>query len=344
MTGLKYVFPTSKFASHVWYIDYKRPDCGLADDCAYNLTSIGEAASWVRSLLEHERAAPAIGGDAARVFLAGFSEGAQLTAYMQIANLDYALGGVVVMDGYPLPPLCDMPGRAPAAAKANATYYGSDMRWMIWHGDDDPIFPVNLTMNAYTGVFDALGASSTLKVFHEEPGMTHTVIQPEFARMVQFIREGQDTADVLPAAVDGAKVPLTLLSPDSAEAGARCMDGSPGGYYLARNASSTAWVLELEGGGECASKKLCDARRGSALFSSKHFRPSVTMGFLNADSEDNPRLRTFNRVFLPYCSQDLWTGQRGADANNASFGYYFAREQLSNALRLHSSSGLGFSF
>ena len=34
-------------------------------------------------------------------------QGAQLTSYMQIAKLDYALGGCVVMDGYPLPPLCD---------------------------------------------------------------------------------------------------------------------------------------------------------------------------------------------------------------------------------------------
>ena len=146
----------------------------------------------MRALLEHERAAAPIGGDAAKVFLAGFSEGAQLTAYMQIANLDYALGGAIVMDGFPLPPLCDMPGKPSAAAQRNATYFGPDMRWMIYHGDADPIFPVNLTVDAYRGIFAALGASATLKVLHTEPGMTHTLIRPEFDLMLEFIRGGND--------------------------------------------------------------------------------------------------------------------------------------------------------
>ena len=51
---------------------------------------------------------------------------------MQLAKLDYALAGVVVMDGFPLPPLNDMVGADHDAAKANATYYGQDMNWMIW--------------------------------------------------------------------------------------------------------------------------------------------------------------------------------------------------------------------
>ena len=75
------------------------------------------------------------------MFLAGFSEGAQLTAYMQLAKLTYALGATIVMDGFPLPPLVDMRGGSRAAARKNASYYGADMRWMIWHGEADPIFP-----------------------------------------------------------------------------------------------------------------------------------------------------------------------------------------------------------
>ena len=51
---------------------------------------------------------------------------------------------------------------APVAAKKNATYYGQDMNWMIWHGDADPIFPVNYTMNAYHHIFDILGVRSTV--------------------------------------------------------------------------------------------------------------------------------------------------------------------------------------
>ena len=121
-------------------------------------------------------------------------------------------------------------------------------------------------------------------------------------------------------------VPLTLLDP-AAHPLARCMDGSPGGFYLARNASSDQWVVELQGGGECATRENCDARRGSALASSKHFPATVQMRFLSVDDPRNLYLRTWNRVLLPYCSQDLWTGQR-ANATDATFGYYFAGHHI----------------
>lgn len=182
-SGIKYVFPTSP--NHLWYISFKN-GCGLVGDCAYNMSSIHESADRVATLLEHEKAL--VGGDSSNMYLAGFSEGAQLTSYMQLAKLDYALGGTIVMDGYPLPPLCDMPGATPEAAKKNATYTGQDMNWMIYHGEADPIFPVDDTMEAYHDIFDVLGINSTLKVDHVEPGMSHTLIQKEFTTMVDFIR------------------------------------------------------------------------------------------------------------------------------------------------------------
>ena len=185
LTGLKYVFPTSP--SHLWYISFKN-GCGLLDDCAYNLSSITESAGRVAALIDHER--QLLGGDGSKIYLAGFSQGAQMTGYVQLCQLDFALGGTVVMDGFPLPPLENMPGAPPAAAKANASYYGSDMRWMIWHGDADPIFPVNMTMNTWDGIFAALDATSTLKIEHTEPGMTHTVIEKEFTQLVEFVRAG----------------------------------------------------------------------------------------------------------------------------------------------------------
>jgi predicted esterase len=186
LSGLKYVFPTSAIASHVWFNTYKLPGCGLDDDCAYDIPSIQQSASNVAALIEHEKGL--VGGDASRVYLAGFSEGAQLTGYMQIAKLDFALGGTIIMDGFPLPPLFDMPGHAPAEAKKNATYYGSDMKWMIWHGEDDPIFPCNFTVGYWNNILKTLGASATLKVEHTEPGMSHTLIKDEFDELIAFVR------------------------------------------------------------------------------------------------------------------------------------------------------------
>ena len=107
---------------------------------------------------------------------------------------------------------------------------------------------------------------------------------------------------------------------------ARCMDGSPGGYYLARNKTSTAWVVELQGGGECATQKLCDAvaSRGSPLASSDYFPSTHSMSYYSVDDPvGNPLLRHWNRLFIPYCSQDLWTGTR-TTARSDTWGYYFS--------------------
>ena len=182
LSGFKYVFPTSAYSSHVWFETFKAPGCGLDDDCAYNKTSIAEAAGWVEALIEHE--ASLLGGDHKQVYLVGFSEGAQLTGYMQLAQLKYALGGVAVLDGFPLPPLFDWKDGS------GASYKGSDMRWMLWHGADDPIFPANFTLTAWDRIFDILGASSTKVIEHTEPGMTHTLVKPEFDQLARFVRGG----------------------------------------------------------------------------------------------------------------------------------------------------------
>lgn len=199
MTGLKYVFPTSALDGNVWYNSIKNSDddpsndCGLLDDCAYDLDSIKESASDIAELIEHEMSQPQINGNSKKVFLAGFSQGGQMTSYMQIAKLDYPLGGAIVMDGFPLPPLSDMGNPLmpadPTGAKDNATYYGDDMNFMIWHGELDEIFPCDLTEATYAGVFEVLGVPESLRVNVTFPDQYHTYNEIEFSRMVKFIRE-----------------------------------------------------------------------------------------------------------------------------------------------------------
>lgn len=189
LTGIKYVFPTSP--DHLWYHSYKN-GCGLLDDCSYDIPSINTSASRVAELIEHEMGG--VGSNSAKVFLGGFSQGAQMTGYMQLVHLKFALGGVFVMDGFPLPPLQNMPGQAPTAAKKNASYYGQDMRWIIWQGTYDTIFTEPLTSNTWRGIFAALEIESTLDTLHIESGMTHTVIEEEFRQLVAFVR-GESTGN-----------------------------------------------------------------------------------------------------------------------------------------------------
>jgi hypothetical protein len=63
--------------------------------------------------------------------------------------------------------------------------------------------------------------------------------------------------------------------------GGQCMDGSPAAYYYrqAQNASSTSWVIFLQGGGACVTKSQCDSRATGALGSSTSYKqtvPSIT--------------------------------------------------------------------
>lgn len=100
------MFPTSPlekndYGGATWYQSFKN-DCGFNDDCAYDIPSLQKSATAVAALIEHEK--KLVGGKASNVFLGGFSQGSQMTAYMQLAKLDYALGGVIVYNGYPLPP------------------------------------------------------------------------------------------------------------------------------------------------------------------------------------------------------------------------------------------------
>jgi ribosome maturation protein SDO1 len=159
------------------------------------------------------------------------------------------------------------------------------------------------------------------------------------------------------SALSVAAVPLTMLDAQSYPL-ARCMDGSPGGFYLEKAArtgpdvddAATSWVIELEGGGECASQRLCDSRRGTHLASSKYFPDETTLGFLASGNPDhNPRLSKWNRVHVPYCSQDLWMGTRTTDSPgddpefNGTFGYFFAGHHILDAVltELEASHGLG---
>ena len=86
--------------------------------------------------------------------------------------------------------------------------------------------------------------------------------------------------------------------------GGRCLDGSMALYYYgeAVNASSTTWVIELEGGGECHTQADCASRAKTKLGSSKDYKSTMDRGPEFADGG--------HRVFVPYVSGDAHTGTR----------------------------------
>ena len=127
--------------------------------------------------------------------------------------------------------------------------------------------------------------------------------------------------------VDAATIPLVMLK--SYES-AKCLDGSLGGYYMVRNVSSTKFIIELEGGGECASLSQCSAKLHTNLGSSTKFAKTLSsLNFLNDLNESrNPYFSKYNHIFIPYCSQDLWTGTRWRETDPFYQTFYFGGHEI----------------
>jgi hypothetical protein len=93
--------------------------------------------------------------------------------------------------------------------------------------------------------------------------------------------------------------------------GARCLDGSPGGYYLREVPGSQDWVFYLQGGGLCISAFDCRARLNTHYGSSRNWSATFEddSNVLNEDASANP-FAGFNAVYLPYCSGDTFAGSK----------------------------------
>jgi len=121
---------------------------------------------------------------------------------------------------------------------------------------------------------------------------------------------------------------------------ARCLDGTPAGYYLATGNTST-WVVYLQGGGFCNGTApcrwdtnpndiSCSCRLNTSLGSSavweEHAPPALDdaatslKGILSSNATLNPSFHTANRIFVPYCDGSLWSGQQ----EEPVAGFYFA--------------------
>jgi Pectinacetylesterase len=119
---------------------------------------------------------------------------------------------------------------------------------------------------------------------------------------------------------------LTLhLLPEAVETHhARCLDGSPFGFYLEEGVGEDKdkWVILLQGGGLCITPFDCYKRLSGGEGSSKHWGKTYTsnVDLMSSNATVNP-FATWTRVWLRYCSGDTWTGQR---EDKVPYDLYFA--------------------
>lgn len=128
----------------------------------------------------------------------------------------------------------------------------------------------------------------------------------------------------------------TVLHPTHSQAiGARCLDGSPSGFYYSLNPKSTVWVIYLHGGGFCWTKKDCQERAKGSEGSSKHWGLwSHGDGIISQDQKDNPEFYNANIIEVPYCGGDLHSGTRKTQ-DWTSYGLYFSGHLTIEAVFAH---------
>ncbi|CAE8600648.1 unnamed protein product [Polarella glacialis] len=147
-----------------------------------------------------------------------------------------------------------------------------------------------------------------------------------------------------------------------------CLDGSSYGFYWQKASDPTAsekWLFFLQGGGECTSQASCQSQcgNGTGLTTSCGLSPSQECGFggecslqqwhsviatadqkfLSVDPVVNPVMHGWNHVYMPFCSQDQWSGTR--TSSNSTWGYRFAGHYIVKAvvsnLRAHGLAAAG---
>ena len=130
---------------------------------------------------------------------------------------------------------------------------------------------------------------------------------------------------------------LQMIEPDLVSSlGARCMDGTPGGFYFASASSAfnaSRLVVHLEGGGECRTARACATwafSSGSSIsWPSMHALSTRTWANSPMDSSSaaNPDFHDWAKLFMPYCSADLHAGTR-LERSELLGGWYFSGHNL----------------
>lgn len=110
---------------------------------------------------------------------------------------------------------------------------------------------------------------------------------------------------------------------DAVNRKALCLDGSEAVFYLSRNPYSKHWVVQLQAGGSCGTYDSCLDRSRGSFGSSQNYSDYLTGTFVASnDPGENPMFSSWNKVFVPYCSGDVFVGRRGKAKNGHGMNMY----------------------
>ena len=124
-----------------------------------------------------------------------------------------------------------------------------------------------------------------------------------------------------------------------ASLGARCMDGTPGGFYYAvggSRANASRLIIHLEGGGECRTARACATwafhSGSSTTWPALRLLPNALRSAwpgspMDPSLDANPDFHDWAKLFVPYCSADMHSGTR-TSRSQALGGWFFAGHNI----------------
>ena len=139
-----------------------------------------------------------------------------------------------------------------------------------------------------------------------------------------------------PAHSDNSTGVQVLLKEYVASTGARCLDGTPGAYYIRKGVGSGAnkWYIHHQGGGWCESWDDCYARSNSSLGSSAGYASSTALkgGYFDPSPQVNPMMYNWNTVFMPYCDGGSFSGNNETITTYKGKPLYYVGKRVREAV------------
>lgn len=119
----------------------------------------------------------------------------------------------------------------------------------------------------------------------------------------------------------------------------QCMNGSATGLGVYLNPDSDKVIIYLDGGGACFNDATCASVANPNGYNASSFAAPGS-GVFNESDEDNP-FRGWNKVFVPYCTGDIYAGANPSGFNgNAYMGYVNMGEYMNRLVPTFGSSSL----
>ena len=142
----------------------------------------------------------------------------------------------------------------------------------------------------------------------------------------------------LTAAADVANSTGVLVKLEAAmeTVGARCLDGTPGAYYIRKGAGTGAnkWYIHHQGGGWCESLDDCLRRSKGGLGSSTGYAPTTSGmggGYFSPLPSVNPMMYNWNSVYLQYCDGGSFSGNNDTVTVHKNTSLYFRGKRIREA-------------